>query len=118
MRVRWRGYEGTFFLVTKKRTRRETSHDDEVSTDAGVGQNGLAKTQAPAEPDPPKTPRRKRATGTAGRRGRARLDPAIEAQIDQFGILYPFAFDEFQREALRIFLNGESVMVAAPTGSG
>ncbi|MDQ3779019.1 MAG: DEAD/DEAH box helicase, partial [Chloroflexota bacterium] len=45
-------------------------------------------------------------------------DPTIEAQIDQFAALYPFALDAFQREAIRILLDGDSVMVAAPTGTG
>lgn len=31
---------------------------------------------------------------------------------------YPFPFDEFQREALDALAGGESVLVAAPTGSG
>lgn len=45
-------------------------------------------------------------------------DPAIEAQIDQFGVLFPFPLDDFQREAIRTLLHGDSVMVAAPTGTG
>jgi len=32
--------------------------------------------------------------------------------------MYPFALDEFQREAIRVLLHGDSVMVAAPTGTG
>ncbi|MDQ3044096.1 MAG: DEAD/DEAH box helicase, partial [Chloroflexota bacterium] len=43
---------------------------------------------------------------------------AIDASIDQFAALYPFALDAFQIEAIDIFLRGESVMVAAPTGTG
>ena len=46
------------------------------------------------------------------------LDPRIEAEIDQFSVLYPFPLDEFQREANRTLLRGDSVMVAAPTGTG
>jgi ATP-dependent RNA helicase HelY len=46
------------------------------------------------------------------------LDPALEAQIDQFAVLYPFPLDDFQREAIRTLLRGDSVMVAAPTGTG
>ena len=45
-------------------------------------------------------------------------DPIIEAQIDQFAALYPFTLDPFQREAIRTLLHGDSVMVAAPTGTG
>jgi len=40
------------------------------------------------------------------------------AAIDQFNVFYPFPLDEFQREAIRSLLQGDSVMVAAPTGSG
>ncbi|MBA2277102.1 MAG: DEAD/DEAH box helicase [Chloroflexia bacterium] len=46
------------------------------------------------------------------------LDPAVEAEIDQFAAIYPFPLDEFQHEAIRTFLHGESVMVTAPTGAG
>jgi len=42
----------------------------------------------------------------------------IEAAIDQFNVFYPFPLDDFQREAIRTLLHGDSVMVAAPTGSG
>lgn len=45
-------------------------------------------------------------------------DPAIAAQIDQFATLYPFPLDDFQREAIAVLLQGESVLVAAPTGTG
>ncbi len=45
-------------------------------------------------------------------------DPATEAIIDQFATLYPFPLDPFQRDAIRTFIHGESVMVAAPTGTG
>jgi ATP-dependent RNA helicase HelY len=109
-------------LVTKSR-KRATASDDEstaaIGTADGIEPNGLP-TSDPTEAPVPEKPRRKRSTSGSGSRSRAKggPDPAIEAQIDQFGILYPFAFDEFQREALRIFLGGESVMVAAPTGSG
>jgi len=46
------------------------------------------------------------------------IDPGIAADIDQFAALYPFPLDDFQRQAIRIYLEGDSVMVAAPTGSG
>jgi ATP-dependent RNA helicase HelY len=46
-------------------------------------------------------------------------EPARFADIiAQFEAHYPFALDEFQREAIRILLAGDSVMVAAPTGTG
>jgi ATP-dependent RNA helicase HelY len=45
-------------------------------------------------------------------------DPQVEAQVDQFGVMYPFPLDEFQREAIRTLIHGDSVMVAAPTGTG
>lgn len=38
--------------------------------------------------------------------------------IAQFAAQYPFALDDFQQEAIRILLAGDSVMVAAPTGTG
>jgi ATP-dependent RNA helicase HelY len=38
--------------------------------------------------------------------------------IDQFRALYPFELDAFQIQALELFLSGDSVMVAAPTGTG
>ncbi|MBA3276132.1 MAG: DEAD/DEAH box helicase [Chloroflexia bacterium] len=42
----------------------------------------------------------------------------FDAAIQQFAVLYPFPLDDFQREAIRTLLRGDSVMVAAPTGSG
>jgi ATP-dependent RNA helicase HelY len=42
----------------------------------------------------------------------------IDRQIAQFAANYPFALDPFQEEAIRTFLAGDSVMVAAPTGTG
>ncbi len=45
-------------------------------------------------------------------------DPAVEAEIGQFESMYRFPLDEFQKEAIRTLLHGESVMVAAPTGTG
>ncbi|CAA9558343.1 MAG: FIG005666: putative helicase [uncultured Thermomicrobiales bacterium] len=65
---------------------------------------------------PPRATARRRPSAAGAADGG--LDPAIEAQIDQFGVLYPFPLDEFQREAIRILLRGDSVMVAAPTGTG
>jgi ATP-dependent RNA helicase HelY len=46
------------------------------------------------------------------------VDSRTEAAIDQFGVFYPFPLDAFQRDAIRTLLHGDSVMVAAPTGSG
>ncbi len=45
-------------------------------------------------------------------------DDSIRYAIDQFNAMYPFPLDTFQREAIATFLRGDSVMVAAPTGSG
>ncbi len=42
----------------------------------------------------------------------------IERQLTQFAATYPFALDPFQETAIRTFLAGDSVMVAAPTGTG
>jgi ATP-dependent RNA helicase HelY len=38
--------------------------------------------------------------------------------VGQFAHLYPFGLDAFQLEAIATLVKGESVMVAAPTGSG
>lgn len=40
------------------------------------------------------------------------------ATIERFAQLYPFPLDPFQVEAIHTFLAGDSVMVAAPTGTG
>lgn len=42
----------------------------------------------------------------------------VEDAVEQFNVFYPFPLDTFQREAIRTLLHGDSVMVAAPTGSG
>lgn len=46
------------------------------------------------------------------------VNPAVESDIAQFSVLYPFPLDDFQKEAIRTLLHGDSVMVAAPTGTG
>src|SRR5690349_20406576 len=46
------------------------------------------------------------------------LAPRGEANIAAFRALYPFPLDPFQEEAIGILTRGESVMVAAPTGTG
>ncbi|RIK44807.1 MAG: hypothetical protein DCC58_07760 [Chloroflexi bacterium] len=38
--------------------------------------------------------------------------------IAQFAALYPFPLDDFQLDAIESILDGDSVMVAAPTGTG
>ena len=40
------------------------------------------------------------------------------ADLERFQSYYPFPLDEFQREAIQALDDGESVLVAAPTGSG
>ena len=49
-----------------------------------------------------------------------RFVPTTEhaAVIDQFSALYPFPLDSFQQESIAALVDGESVMVAAPTGTG
>jgi ATP-dependent RNA helicase HelY len=42
----------------------------------------------------------------------------IDRQVAQFAATYPFKLDPFQVTAIRTFLTGDSVMVAAPTGTG
>ncbi len=41
-----------------------------------------------------------------------------DPMVRQFALLYPFGLDQFQLEAIDTLLHGDSVMVAAPTGSG
>lgn len=43
---------------------------------------------------------------------------SLPESIEQFATFYPFTFDPFQLEAMLAFLEGQSVMVAAPTGTG
>jgi ATP-dependent RNA helicase HelY len=45
-------------------------------------------------------------------------DSVVEATIDQFAAGYNFPLDGFQRDAIRVLLEGDSVLVAAPTGTG
>src|SRR5579875_3497209 len=42
----------------------------------------------------------------------------LQEAIQQFSVFYPFELDPFQYEAIATFLDGDSVMVAAPTGTG
>jgi ATP-dependent RNA helicase HelY len=42
----------------------------------------------------------------------------IENALGQFAVTMPFTMDLFQEDAIRTLLAGDSVMVAAPTGSG
>jgi len=44
--------------------------------------------------------------------------PAQQVALDQFAALYPFPLDTFQQEAITALIDGDSVMVAAPTGTG
>ena len=44
--------------------------------------------------------------------------PVQRAAIQQFSALYPFPLDDFQQEAIAVLVDGDSVMVAAPTGTG
>jgi ATP-dependent RNA helicase HelY len=49
----------------------------------------------------------------------SREDPThVAHDLAQFEAHYPFTFDQFQREAIGTLLAGDSVMVAAPTGTG
>src|SRR3972149_1736749 len=40
------------------------------------------------------------------------------ALLDSFRLRYPFALDPFQEEAIRCIVEGDSVIVSAPTGAG
>jgi ATP-dependent RNA helicase HelY len=42
----------------------------------------------------------------------------MSTEVEKFSAQYPFAFDDFQVEALEALARMESVLVAAPTGSG
>jgi len=55
---------------------------------------------------------------TERRTGRNVDNAEIDRQVAQFAATYPFALDNFQETAIRTFLSGDSVMVAAPTGTG
>lgn len=49
------------------------------------------------------------------------LDPADtdnSVLVERFKARYPFELDDFQQQAMAVLANGESVMVAAPTGTG
>jgi ATP-dependent RNA helicase HelY len=46
------------------------------------------------------------------------LPPDPPSWPDEFQALYPFPFDDFQRQAIAVLAGGGSVMVAAPTGAG
>jgi ATP-dependent RNA helicase HelY len=46
------------------------------------------------------------------------LTPEAAEIIRQFRERYPFPLDDFQEQAMRVLASGESVMVAAPTGTG
>ena len=48
----------------------------------------------------------------------AALTPHDEALLQSFRQRYPFALDRFQDEAIRWVLQGDSVLVSAPTGAG
>src|SRR5689334_4101136 len=91
----------------------------------------------PKEPTPPKSARSK-ATPKRTRSPRApkpippQVDPQVStsepshstlrtphsALVEEFSAQYPFALDPFQEEAIAHLDAGESVMVAAPTGTG
>ncbi|MDW7982793.1 MAG: DEAD/DEAH box helicase [Thermomicrobium sp.] len=43
---------------------------------------------------------------------------SLPESIEQFSAFYSFSFDPFQLQAMLAFLEGRSVMVAAPTGTG
>jgi len=46
------------------------------------------------------------------------IAPDRRAELEQFSVFYPFTLDPFQIDAINTFLDGDSVMVAAPTGTG
>ncbi|MDP9233457.1 MAG: DEAD/DEAH box helicase, partial [Actinomycetota bacterium] len=47
------------------------------------------------------------------------MNPSLSpVALERFASRYPFPLDEFQRKAIEALSDGESVLVAAPTGSG
>jgi ATP-dependent RNA helicase HelY len=77
------------------------------------GQHVNSTQAAPPSTQDPTAPTTLRSTSIPAEE-RAR----IEATLAQFATSLPFAMDEFQQEAIRTLLADDSVMVAAPTGSG
>src|SRR5689334_15149395 len=73
------------------------------------------KPKQPAQPTPaPAEPAPKRARNATSRPSHATVDPLISG----FRAHYPFPLDPFQEEAIAHLVADESVMVAAPTGTG
>ncbi|MEA2528085.1 MAG: ATP-dependent helicase HelY [Thermomicrobiales bacterium] len=111
--VRWPPGRGPLPALARKRT---SANSPDITTS-----NGADSPVGVLEQSPETHPL---ATGASPTTVTARAslayarDPAVEAQIDQFAVLYPFPLDEFQREAIRTLIHGDSVMVAAPTGTG
>src|SRR5437870_1455433 len=48
----------------------------------------------------------------------SKLPAEAEALLEEFRARYPFPLDPFQEEAIAYLAGGDSVMVAAPTGTG
>jgi superfamily II RNA helicase len=44
--------------------------------------------------------------------------PGIELNINTYRMIYPFPLDQFQIDGLSSLINGNSVLVSTPTGSG
>lgn len=44
--------------------------------------------------------------------------PGIELNINTYRMIYPFPLDQFQIDGLSSLMNGNSVLVSTPTGSG
>ena len=83
------------------------THDSDESERADSHAAAVALT-VPVSPAPLGRPSAEPAALTAG----------AVAEIADFAAQYPFALDAFQIEAIGHFLRDESVLVAAPTGSG
>ena len=83
----------------------DASQDDDLMTDPGAVALEVPVAASDLEITPPAEPR-------------TDFPPRLTDELDEFARRYPFDLDGFQREAIGHFLRDESVLVAAPTGSG
>src|SRR5438270_5298261 len=91
---------------SKKRTRKQESgigNRESVPIDGAMPKSKLQATKLKTQNSKLKTPE---------------LTPEQTALIEEFRSRYPFPLDEFQEEAIARLVMDESVMVAAPTGTG
>src|SRR5207249_8711144 len=80
--------------------------------DAGAKRKPDRRRTEPARLAAPK------AQGPKPRVQTSKLPAEVEALVEEFRARYPFPLDPFQEEAIAYLAGGDSVMVAAPTGTG